>query len=55
MRCIRACGLAPAMTINDKVYKQVNPDKLRSWISIDKEENMQVPNKIIKTIKAKPI
>lgn len=29
MRCIGACGLAPAMTINDKVYKQVNPDKLR--------------------------
>ena len=30
MRCIGACGLAPAMTINDKVYKQVNPDKLQS-------------------------
>lgn len=28
MRCIGACGLAPAMTINDKVYRQVNPDKL---------------------------
>lgn len=28
MRCIGACGLAPAITINDKVYKQVNPDKL---------------------------
>jgi len=27
-RCIGACGLAPAMTINDKVYKQVNPNKL---------------------------
>ncbi len=32
MRCIGACGLAPAMTINDKVYKQVNPDKLRNII-----------------------
>ncbi len=32
MRCIGACGLAPAITINDKVYKQVNPDKLRSII-----------------------
>lgn len=32
MRCIGACGLAPAMTINDKVYKQVNPDKLGSII-----------------------
>ena len=32
MRCIGACGLAPAMLINDKVYKQVNPDKLKSII-----------------------
>jgi NADH:ubiquinone oxidoreductase subunit E len=29
MRCIGACGLAPAMTINEKVYKQVNPNKLQ--------------------------
>jgi len=29
-RCIGACGLAPAMTINDTVYKQVNPDKLQA-------------------------
>jgi NADH:ubiquinone oxidoreductase subunit E len=28
-RCIGACGLAPAITINDTVYKQVNPDKLQ--------------------------
>ena len=28
MRCIGACGLAPAMTINDEVIRQVNPDKL---------------------------
>ncbi|NLW48135.1 MAG: NADH-quinone oxidoreductase subunit NuoE [Firmicutes bacterium] len=28
MRCIGACGLAPAITINDQVFKQVNPDKL---------------------------
>lgn len=28
MRCIGACGLAPAMAINDKVYKRVNPNKL---------------------------
>lgn len=32
MRCIGACGLAPAITINDRVYKQVNPDKLLSII-----------------------
>ena len=27
-RCIGSCGLAPAMSIDDQVYKQVNPDKL---------------------------
>ncbi|MGE5582087.1 MAG: NAD(P)H-dependent oxidoreductase subunit E [Bacillota bacterium] len=32
MRCIGACGLAPAITINDKVYKQVNPEKLQAII-----------------------
>ena len=29
MRCIGACGLSPAMTINNKVYKQVNPNKIQ--------------------------
>jgi NADH:ubiquinone oxidoreductase subunit E len=28
MRCIGACGLAPAIMINDKVYEQVTPEKL---------------------------
>jgi len=28
-RCIGACGLAPAMSINDKVYKRVNPNKIQ--------------------------
>lgn len=32
MRCIGACGLAPAITINNKVYKQVNPEKLQNII-----------------------
>jgi NADH:ubiquinone oxidoreductase subunit E len=32
MRCIGACGLAPAMTINGKTYKQVNPNKLQGII-----------------------
>ncbi|MFA0815555.1 MAG: NAD(P)H-dependent oxidoreductase subunit E [Anaerofustis sp.] len=32
-RCIGACGLAPAMMIDDTVYKQVNPDKLASIIA----------------------
>lgn len=32
MRCLGACGLAPAITINGQVFKQVNPDKLQSLI-----------------------
>lgn len=32
-RCIGACGLAPAMMIDDKVYKQVNPKKLESILA----------------------
>ncbi|NLL63318.1 MAG: NAD(P)H-dependent oxidoreductase subunit E [Ruminococcaceae bacterium] len=31
-RCIGACGLGPAVMIDDKVYKQVSPAKLRSII-----------------------
>lgn len=27
-RCIGACGLAPAMSIDDEIYKRVDPDKL---------------------------
>jgi len=30
MRCIGACGLAPAILINDKVYKQLNPTKVET-------------------------
>jgi NADH:ubiquinone oxidoreductase subunit E len=29
MRCIGSCGLAPAMTINGKVYKQVSPNQVQ--------------------------
>ncbi|UOO38530.1 NADH-quinone oxidoreductase subunit NuoE [Oscillospiraceae bacterium CM] len=32
-RCIGACGLAPAMMIDDVVYKQVNPNKLDTILS----------------------
>lgn len=32
MRCMGACGLAPAIKINEDVYKQVNPDKIESII-----------------------
>lgn len=33
MRCIGACGLAPAMTIDGEVFKQVNPNKLNEIIA----------------------
>jgi NADH:ubiquinone oxidoreductase subunit E len=29
MRCIGACGLAPAICIDDTVYKRVNPNKVK--------------------------
>jgi NADH:ubiquinone oxidoreductase subunit E len=29
-RCIGACGLAPAMMVDDTVYKSVNPNRLES-------------------------
>jgi NADH:ubiquinone oxidoreductase subunit E len=32
-RCIGSCGLAPAMMIDDTVYKQVNPEKLSVILS----------------------
>ncbi len=32
-RCIGACGLAPAMMIDDTVYKNVNPNKLDGILS----------------------
>jgi len=32
-RCIGACGLAPAMAIDDVVYKQVNPDRLETILA----------------------
>jgi NADH:ubiquinone oxidoreductase subunit E len=32
-RCIGACGLAPAMMIDGKVYKQVTPQKLGGILS----------------------
>lgn len=32
VRCMGACGLAPAVSIDEKVYKQVNPDKLNTLL-----------------------
>lgn len=39
-RCIGACGLAPAIMIDDVVYKQVNVNRLKSILSKYKEENL---------------
>jgi NADH:ubiquinone oxidoreductase subunit E len=44
MRCIGACGLAPAITINDKVYKMVNPDKINSILTEYYSDNQRGDN-----------
>ncbi len=37
--CLGACGLAPVIVINDKVYPQMTPDKIKKTIDdITKEE-----------------
>lgn len=36
MRCIGACGLAPAMSINGKVYKQMSPAKIQRLLGMMK-------------------
>ncbi|OHD09565.1 MAG: hydrogenase [Spirochaetes bacterium GWD1_27_9] len=33
MRCIGACGLAPAIMVNDKVYEQVTPEKVENILN----------------------
>jgi len=38
-RCIGACGLAPAMSVDDVVYKQVNPDKLELILNRYRKED----------------
>lgn len=34
MRCIGACGLAPAMMVNERVERQVSPDKLNRILAM---------------------
>jgi NADH:ubiquinone oxidoreductase subunit E len=34
VRCMGACGLAPAVMVNDTVVRQVNPDKLHRIFSL---------------------
>lgn len=40
-RCIGACGLAPAMSVDDVVYKQVEPDKLE--LILERYRDEEVP------------
>lgn len=37
--CLGACGLAPALTVNDKVYGQMTPEKATELVKDLKEEN----------------
>lgn len=36
--CLGACGLAPAMTVNDKVYGGMTPEKAKALLETLKEE-----------------
>ncbi|WP_426347886.1 complex I 24 kDa subunit family protein [Alloiococcus sp. CFN-8] len=36
--CLGACGLAPVITVNDKVYPAMTPDKATALLSALKEE-----------------
>ena len=40
MRCIGACGLAPAILVNEKVYKQLNPTKVEQVLNLYKTGGM---------------
>lgn len=37
--CLGACGLAPVITVNDKVYPAMTPDKASELLQILKEED----------------
>jgi NADH-quinone oxidoreductase subunit E len=37
--CLGACGLAPVLTVNDKVYAAMTPDKASELLGRLKEEN----------------
>ena len=42
-RCIGACGLAPAMSIDDTVYKQVKPERLEAILAQYEENGGENP------------
>lgn len=37
--CLGACGLAPVLTVNDKVYPAMNTDKVAELLKVLKEEH----------------
>ena len=37
--CVGACGLAPVLTVNDKVYGAMTPEKVEELLAKLKEEN----------------
>lgn len=39
--CLGACGLAPALTVNDKVYPAMTPEKVSELIAALRKENGQ--------------
>jgi len=41
LRCIGACGLAPVVTVNDKVYGNVTPKQVCEIIDSYKEKELQ--------------
>ena len=41
VRCIGSCGLAPAMMVDDDVYKQVTPTKLHGILAKYREESAE--------------
>ena len=43
--CLGACGLAPVITINDKVYPKMTPDHVVEIINNIKEEEAQNADK----------
>lgn len=42
--CLGACGLAPVITINDKVYGKMTPEKTVELLNMIKEENKSGDN-----------
>lgn len=49
-RCIGACGLAPVVMINDKIYGELNPKKITDIIN-DLKKQVQEEEKITEEIK----